>query len=260
MMYIVGATALVYIVDMMDTTGTFLSFLDLYPGGVLRGEVWRLISWVFLPPTASWGIIGVAITLYFYYFVGSSLENVWGPGKFTAYYIFGVLLNIVYSFIVYAITGRYFFINSMYLNLSMFFAFATLFPDNQVLLFFIIPVKMKWLAWVDAGFFALTVVRMIVAGSYLYALVPIVSVLNYLLLCGVPIPRRRRGNTGNIVKFKNLARQAAYERQHAQYRHKCEVCGRTDVSNPELEFRYCSRCEGFRCFCADHIENHTHFK
>jgi len=153
--------------------------------------------------------------------------------------------------------------SATYIYFSMFFAFATLYPDTQVLLFFIIPVKMKWLALVDALFFAYEIISNMAAGHILYGLLPLVALLNYLIFCGgwlfdwlKPARRQQRKNT---VNFKQEVRRIQYEQQTMPYKRKCEVCGRTDTEHPELEFRYCSRCQGYHCFCIDHINAHQHF-
>ena len=141
----------------------------------------------------------------------------------------------------------------------MFFSFATLYPDMQVLLFFFIPVKMKWLAIVDAAFFVLEVISL----RFPLNLLPVVAVLNYLIFCGGwlfdyfrPARAKQRKNT---VNFKNEARRINREQKNRPYTRKCSVCGRTDTDYPDLEFRYCSKCAGYHCFCMDHINNHVHF-
>lgn len=266
MTYIVAVTAIVYVVNMMDTTGTFLSLLYFLPDRVLKGELWRLITWIFIPLNSN--VLWLAVSLYFYYFIGSTLERAWGSGKLTFYYLSGVVLNIVYSLVVYligiAVSGNslslltYIIPSPVYLNLSLFFAFASLFPETRVMLFFFIPVKVKWLAWAGAAFYAYEIIRLLIGGLYFYALVPIVAVLNFLLICGVSFNNSRTARQhASAVNFKRKIHQEE-ARADFEYRHKCTVCGRTDKTNPDLAFRYCSRCEGFKCYCEDHIEDHRH--
>ena len=150
MLYIVFGTLAVWLLGAMDTTGMIESYFAFDAAAVLRGQVWRIITFVFIPQSSG---LWLFLFLYFYYFVGSTLEREWGPGRFTIYYLTGMLMTIIYGFITYFVTGRSYFMTSNYINLSMFFAFATLFPDNVVLLFFIIPIKMKWLAVLDALYF-----------------------------------------------------------------------------------------------------------
>ncbi|NLB29799.1 MAG: rhomboid family intramembrane serine protease, partial [Clostridiales bacterium] len=140
MMYIVGGTALVFVIDMMDTTGTFLPMLMFLPDQVFKGEIWRIVTWVFIPANSN--ILWLAISLYFYYWIGSTLEQSWGAGKLTIYYLSGILLNVVFSLVAYRIGGYYAYVvlSPTYLNLSFFFAFASLYPDTRVMLMFFIPV------------------------------------------------------------------------------------------------------------------------
>ena len=151
------------------------------------------------------------------------------------------------------------FVNAYYIYLSLFFTFATLFPDMRVLLFFFIPIKMKWLALVDAALFLYDVIRI---QPFAFKLLPVVAVLNYLLFCGDwltaflrPGARQRRQNT---VRFRSEVRRMRREQAAQPWTRRCEVCGRTDADFPDLEFRYCSRCAGYHCYCIDHINNHRH--
>jgi hypothetical protein len=262
MLYVVFGSAAVYLIFMMDTTGRFLSYISFDPGLILRGQVWRIITWVFYPVQDQ--ILFVALMLYFYYFIGSTLEREWGTPKFTIYYIIGLLLNIIYGFIVWAITGTAPYLTSSYVNLSMFFTFAVLFPDFRLLLFFFIPVKIKWLALFDAVFFVYNIIMNSVAGYYFDALLPIIAVLNFLVFCGEDLMhylRPYRSKTSKqAINFRKAAKQMRHEEASKPYRHKCAVCGKTDAEYPSMEFRYCSRCNGYHCFCAEHINSHVHFQ
>ena len=102
MLYIVIASAAVYLLSMMDTTGNLSGYLAFSPYYILRGQVWRLVTWVIAVPSVV-GILWTALSLYFYYFIGSTLENHWGTARFSMYYLIGVVLNIIYGFIVYFI-------------------------------------------------------------------------------------------------------------------------------------------------------------
>lgn len=257
MIIVVIGNVLVWLFSMMDTTGTLLGYLTFSPYHILKGQVWRLVTFVLIPEGSS--LISVALSLYFYYFIGSTLERQWGQAKFTLYYISGMLFTIVYSFVLYFAADINCSVTATYINLSMFFSFATLFPETRVLLFFIIPIKIKWLAYVDAAFFVIAVLL----GTFPTNLLPVVAVLNYLLFCGdwlfdyvrpSRVKQRRR-----TVNFKREVSRMNWERENQPYSRRCEVCGRTDTDYPNLEFRYCSRCAGFHCYCMDHINNHTHF-
>ena len=265
MLIIVAGNILVWLISMMDTTNTFRYYLYFDPVLFCRGQVWRILTYAIVPSTN--GLLWLAISLYFYYFIGSALENAWGAGKFTIYYFSGLIITALYSLLVYWIFGVYVSISALYLNLSLFFAFATLWPEQRVLLFFIIPMKMKWLAWIDAGFFILEMVLAFVAGQFWQGLVPIVAMIAYLVFCGQWLfdlirpsnIRQRTQQRARTVQFREAARKIQKEQQAQGYSRRCAVCGRTDADNPGLEFRFCSRCAGYHCFCEDHINNHIHF-
>ena len=144
----------------------------------------------------------------------------------------------------------------------MFFAFATLYPDAQVLLFFFIPVKIKWMAILDACYFAYIIFFCAVGRYWIGVVLPLVALLNFFVFFAPELGRfakREQTRTKQAAHFHNTVRQTQREQQSQGYRHKCAVCGRTDVTNPELQFRYCSKCAGYHCFCSDHIFNHVHF-
>ena len=251
MMYVSIANVAFWLLGMVNPV--LISYLTFDPYLVLHGQVWRIVSFAMIPP--SYGMLAL-IAIYFYYWIGSTLEQYWGTPQFNIYFFTGILLTLLYGFLIYFITGIRIQLTAEYVYLSMFFSFAALFPDMQVLLFFIIPVKMKWLALVDAAFFLYSVFTT----RFPVNLLPIVAVLNFFLFCGGDllrlIPRRPSANT---VNFRREASRIRREQRDNLYKHKCAVCGRTDVTNPELEFRYCSRCAGYHCFCQDHINNHIHF-
>lgn len=230
-----------------------LSYLRFDPYLVLHGQVWRIVSFALYPPST--GMLAF-IAFYFYYWIGSTLEQYWGTPKFNIYFFSGILLTLLYGFLIYFITGIRIQLNAEYVYLSMFFSFAAMFPDMQVLLFFLIPIKMKWLALVDAAFFILSVITT----RFPVNLLPIVAVLNFFVFCGGELLRAvpRRPSAGT-VNFRRASAKIRREQRDRLYTHKCAVCGRTDTDYPALEFRYCSRCAGYHCFCQDHINNHIHF-
>ena len=274
MRYIVFISAAIYIIHMMDRTNTLLPLLGFHPGLIISGQIWRLVTWVFLPLNDN--IIFTALMLYFYYFIGSTLEREWGTSKFTVFYLSGLVLNIIYGLLSWFILrqsmsalldllwfGRVWLVPN-FLNLSMFFAFAALFPDNRVMLFFFIPIKMKWMALINACFFLYSILSDVIAGQYAIAFLPLVAILNFLIICGGDLldyarPIRARSSQ-QTINFRKAAEKARREYDDKHYRHKCSVCGKTDTEYPDMEFRYCSRCSDYHCFCIDHINNHVHFK
>ena len=251
MRYLTIANVVFWVMNMINRP--FLSYMLFNPALIQRGQVWRLVSFLFVPPST--GVLALLV-FYFYYWIGSTLEKQWGTGQFTIYFFTGVVLTVLYGFVIYWITGKAVTLDSSYLYLSMFFSFAALFPDMQVLFMFFIPVKMKYLAIVDAAFFLYAMVTTPFPAN----LVPLVAILNFLIFCGgelrAMLPRRPGKAT---INFKKESARIRREQADKLYTHKCAVCGRTDTDYPELEFRYCSRCAGYHCFCSDHINNHIHF-
>ena len=251
MRYITAANVAIWVLGAINRS--FLGVLTFDPALILHGQIWRLVSFIFYPP--SMGLLAF-LAFWCYYWIGSTLEAQWGTGQFTIYYFSGVILTVLYGFIIYFITGRSVNLGSEYIYLSMFFSFAVLYPDMQVLFMYIIPIKIKYLAIVDAVFFAYSVI----ANSFPVNLLPLVALINFFIFCGgelfASLPRRPSKNT---VNFRQESARIRREQKDKLYTHKCAVCGRTDVDHPELEFRYCSKCQGYHCFCSDHINNHIHF-
>lgn len=251
MLYISIANVAFWILGAVNPV--FMTYLSFDPAMILRGQIWRLVTFMLYPPST--GILAF-IVFYFYYWIGSTLEQYWGTPQFNIYFFSGVLLTIVYGFLMYFITGRSFRLDAQYIYLSMFFSFAALFPNLEVLLFFLIPIKIKYMAYIDAAYFLLGVFT----NSFPANLLPVVAVLNFLIFCGGDLFRRRPKRTSaNTVNFRRESRRIRREESSKLYTHKCAVCGRTDTEFPQLEFRYCSRCAGYHCFCQDHINNHIHF-
>ena len=265
MLYIVLGTAVVYVMSRMYGNAFLYYLLCFDRGAILQGQVWRLITY---PLTYSAGnLLLTAVSLFCYYSLGRAMENIWGTLRFNLYYLSGVVMMDVYCLLF---GGQ---ADVIYLNLSLFLAYATLFPDAHFLLFFIIPVK----AWIFALVDLVFVVIGLVSYPFPYNLFSVVSLANYFLFFGKDVlnvvPMSWRTNASRLFRKKpQTVRKAkiiqfdagSYEASHATpkapYTHKCTVCGRTDVSNPELEFRYCSKCKGYYCYCQDHINNHVHIQ
>lgn len=257
MTYLIVGNLLVYLLSQMDRSGMLTYYLVLIPGRVLHGEVWRLVTFVFVPGT--YNLLSLALELYFYYLIGSTLEHIWGEGKFTFYYLCGMVLSIVYAFLAGLVGDMEFvFVTGEYISLSMFFVFATYWPNNQVRLFFIIPLRVKWLAWFEAAMFVLSMIRG-------WTLLPLVGILNYFLFCGDQLwealcSLKDRGSSAvRRSRFRQKVRTGEQANANLHYLHKCAVCGKTDTEHPELEFRFCSQCVGYHCFCEEHIHSHIHF-
>jgi membrane associated rhomboid family serine protease len=259
---------------------------------ILRGQVWRLFSYIFTMSSSN--ILMTLLLLYCYYSLGSSLERSWGTLRFNLYYFTGIILMDIFAMAfggihvevgegltrtIYSFSDYYASSMMNYLHLSMLICFATTYPDAQFYLFFFIPIK----AWILALIYLLITLFEAISLTvpilfFPHNLFPLVALANYFLFFGKDvlnvIPMSWRVNVRRVFKKKNNSKttvktgtivfpnagsyQATTATVKAPYTHKCTVCGRTDVSNPELEFRYCSRCNGYHCYCEDHISNHTH--
>ena len=263
MLYISLGAGLVYLFTMATQNSVLYYYLMFDRELILQGQVWRLISY---PLTYNAGnLLLTAVSLLCYYSLGRAMENIWGTFRFNLFYLSGIVMMDIYCMIFGGYADVY------YLNLSLFLSYATMFPNAQFLLFFIIPVK----AWIFALLDLVLVLIGLLTDSFPYNLFSVISIANYFLLFGKDvlnvIPMSWRANASRLFKKRPKQQKAkvvpfpnagSYEATTASvkapYTHRCTVSGRTDVSNPELEFRYCSRCQGYHCYCIDHINNHTH--
>ncbi|MGN0979995.1 MAG: rhomboid family intramembrane serine protease [Candidatus Avoscillospira sp.] len=264
MLYVAIGTVVMYVFMMIDPSNVLYYAFCFNRSAILHGQIWRLFTYIFIP-TDSYVFLMV-IMLFFYYQIGRMLESQWGVFRFNLFYFSGVILMDIGALLLNATASV------SYLNLSLILAFATLYPENRVMLFFIIPLKMKYLAWF---YFVITILQ-VVFTSFPYNLFPIFALLNYFLFFGSSIlgilpdfmqPRsgsRKKafGDFGRKKEKPNPNWADGYRSKSGEkpYRHKCTVCGRTDTDYPNLEFRYCSKCNGYYCYCIDHINNHAHIQ
>ena len=249
-LYIVILYAIGVVMNLVSDS-FYLSF-SLNPYMVLHGEIWRLVT--FLVATPSENIIFLIFVLLFYYSIGQSLVQVWGAFRFNMYILVGVLGTIAAAFLAYAVhPSMYIFMDTYYLTLSMFLAYAAIFPDMQVYLYGIIPIRVKWLALIDVLLLAYS----FVLGGFGSRIAIVVSLLNFLLFYFSSRNYRR-------ISPKEIHRKRKYRESVRQgqrdYRHRCSICGRTDKDHPELEFRFCSKCNGNFEYCNEHLFTHTHVK
>ncbi len=352
MYYIIGIYTLGFVINMF-APNVYSTYLALDVPMILKGQVWRIFTYIIQPPSSS--IIFMVFTMYFYYLIGTTLENIWGAFKFNMYYFSGVLLHVIAAFILFFIFGMNFNMTTHYINLALFMAFAVENGDVEVLLFFILPIKIKWLALLDGVIFAVTII-----GGYAYRLIyllspdfymallsngivlhpvfatcALVSMINFIIFYIISKkPRVRTQTQKNYRKAYKTAQKAQKKRQqeeeqrraymNSQYmqkggngqsgsqydgngqnsmpyngnaqnngapyggngqdgalyggaqnggqerrrrayslvggsaKHRCAVCGRTENDGEDLVFRYCSKCEGDREYCQDHLYTHVH--
>jgi membrane associated rhomboid family serine protease len=225
--------------------GALLPKLVLQGDLVWAGEVWRVVTFAFVPPALGPnGIIINLISWMFFYFVGSVMENTWGTARFNAYIFVGALGTVLASLYQTEVVAT-----NTYLYSTVFLAFARLYPDYIINLFFVLPIKAKWLAVMG---WLLIAVELITKGPM--RLVILASIANYLLFF----------SKAHYRDFQQKRRRAAFEAKTAPHGkpvkmvHICGVCGRSSADEPKTQFRYCSQCDGQKCYCPDHIREHEH--
>ena len=261
----------------------FFTYLYLNPYEIIHHfQIWRLLTWLIVPPDSFdfWTLL----MLYFYYSIGTSLERTWGTYRYNVYIFSGILFTAVGAFILYGVSsllgvqslGLWTTVNgyityptmfsTYYVNMSIFLAYAATFPDYEGLLFFILPIKVKFLGIIYG---AMLVYQFIVgygtsSALFYYNLgirfVITASLLNFVVFF---FTSRRKVRRGPIrITRQQAAKQQSFRHEAKKSgsitRHKCAVCGRTDETNPELEFRFCSKCNGNYEYCQDHLFTHTH--
>lgn len=241
-----------------------VGYLTLEPALILRGQVWRLISWVLIPPTDN--LISLVFLVLLYYSLGTALERTWGSFRYNVYIFSGLLFTVLAVFGLYAF---YYFrygvevplsavglIGTNYITMSIFLAFAVIYPDMEVMLYFILPIKMKWMALVYvvlAGYDFINGgigIRVAIGASLLNFVIFFLSTWNYKRFG----PREQ----ARKAKFKKQSRPHMTYTNGAH--HRCAVCGRTELDDPCLEFRFCSKCNGNYEYCQDHLFTHEHVK
>ena len=267
MLYIVLANVIVYILSMFDPSYSLHRILCFNRSLILQGQIWRLLTFVFTGAFQYGSILMVLVSSLCYFSLGRAIENTWGTFRFNLFYFFGILMMDAYAMIFNCIADPY------YLNLSLLLSYSTLYPDAQFLLLFFIPVKAWILALLDLVLIAIGVF----GNVFPLNLFPLVSLANYFLFFGkdvlnvIPLSWRtnfrrlfkkkpKETKKGTIPFYAAGSYQAGTAKPQAPYTHRCTVCGRTDISDPQLEFRYCSRCNGYYCYCEDHINNHEHIQ
>lgn len=264
---LIGGFIVGYIIEIWNAEALELIAMD--PAKIMQGQIYRLITWVIIPP---WGYsILMIITLMFYFSIGRTLEHTWGDFRYTLYILSGILftdIGMMLTYFVMKLLGQadllalyydygLYGATTYYLCMSMFLAYAFLFPDLQVLLYFIIPVKVKWLGYLDIAYLIFTALQCGFMGYYAGMVTVVMSVLNFILFYFL-----EKGKTK--ISHSHKKRRRTYKQQvrrtQIMTRHKCAICGQTEEDNPNLEFRYCSRCKGNYEYCQNHLFTHEHKK
>lgn len=266
MLWLAGIKLAVFLLIQMDTSGMLFSSLLFMPGQILKGQVWRLFSYILLPDSLN--VLFFALSLFFYYIVGRNLEASMGRLRFNLFYLTNLLMLDVFGLIFGTIAEVQYISMALFSDFALLFAYATVCPDNMVMLMFIIPFKMKYLAWLET----LYILYYLFALPFPVNLLAPLSLVSYFLFFGrdslylLPDSLRIKLQRGSWWKNPyvwprpdpNWANKYRSKDGKKPYHHKCTVCGRTDTEYPSLEFRYCSRCKGYYCYCIDHINDHVH--
>lgn len=212
------------------------------PKLVLDGQLWRLITFVLIPPMRTHPIF-IFFALYLFYLMGSALESHWGAFRYNVYLLIAYVSTVVFAFFTpgYAATN-------VFIGGSVFLAFAFLYPDFQLYIMFILPVRIKWLAMLTwAGYFFT-----VIFGGWSGRFMVLASILNFLVFFGADVVRKAKHGR------RQMARQATRYATKDKPQHCCMVCGITEKSQDKPEFRYCNICQPTACYCTEHLERHEH--
>ena len=254
----------------------FLSYLFLNPYEIVyHGQIWRLVTWLIVPPSGF--DFFTLLMLYFYYSLGTTLERTWGTYRYNVYIFSGVLFTILGAFLLFAYTlifkessqtaaqlwvlwggfGTFPYLAAMfstfYVNMSIFLAFASTYPNMQVMLFFMIPIKIKILGII----YGALLVFQFLTGTIADKIIIAASLMNFIVFF---ITGRGKVHMSPKQAKRRQEFRREVKKTTRSTRHKCAICGRTDETNPELQFRFCSKCAGNYEYCEDHIFTHTHVK
>ena len=264
-LYIIG-----FVIDIVSPQ-LYTDYLALDANAILHGQIWRIFTFIIQPPNSSYFFILFA--LYLYYMIGKTLEYMWGAFRFNLYFFSGMLLHVIACLLIYLIFGMNFQMGSFYLNMSLFFVYVALFPDAEFLLFFIIPIKAKWLGIIEGAYFAITIAAgfIVQVGSTLWfsllqagimalpanSISALLSLLNFIIFF--------LGSNRNRFSPKQARRRTIYQKKvhvasQNNTHHRCAICGRTEKDDENLEFRFCSKCKGNYEYCQDHLFTHEHRK
>ncbi len=256
--WLIGAWVLGFIIRY--TMPEVQTLLTLEPRLILQGQVWRIVSWLLIPPSVN--ILFLIFFLSCYYFIGTSIEQAIGTFRYNVYLIGGLLCTLVGAFILYLVyllvagipvTGIGFYFGTEYVTMSLFMAFAVIYPESQFRLYFIIPFKAKWMGIVDAVWMAF----MFVVSNWAGRVAILASVMNFLIFFFST--RNYRRVSPQEIRRKQVYRQQLRQAQGIP-KHRCAICGRTEKDGENLQFRFCSKCEGNYEYCQDHLFTHQHIK
>jgi hypothetical protein len=256
---LIAGQAVLYVASFLPQ-GVSLDRVALDPAKVMQGEVWRVVTFLFTPPP----VRPLFVIFYFmlFHLFGNTLEQQWGTFRYNLFIFIGWIANVLAAFAGSLILAQQLGLggdsrllqmasigaSNTFLYSSLFLAFARLYPDFTLNLFFILPIRIKWLALVQWLGYAYLLVR----GDWMVRMLIIATVLNYLLFFG----QEHWGELRHGHRRRSF--QGKAKRAIAPAKHKCVVCGLSSEESPRTLFRYCTKCSGQRCYCPDHIRDHEH--
>lgn len=234
----------------------YWQYLCLDARAIMRGQIWRIFTFLIYPPalgsTAVTDVFFGVIALFLYYNLGQTLERIWGAFRFNVFFFMGVLGQVIASLVAWLAFGQPLIMTTGFLNFSIFLAFAIYFPDTQFLLFFVLPIKAKWLAVAECAVYLYS----FIFGNLSTRLEIAISLANVIIF--ILLTRNYKKYAPKEIKRKQDFKREVKIMPQGKTRHRCAVCGRTELDGENLEFRYCSKCEGNYEYCQDHLYTHQH--
>lgn len=275
-LYLIIGYVIGYLLNMINPE--MYALLTFNPYMIFRGQIWRIFTWVLtMPETLD---VFTIIMLFLYYSLGQSLEKTWGTYRYNVYLFSGFIYTAVGALILYVVLCAVYggtiptawigsnigaCVSTYYINMSIFLAFAVTYPDMELLLYFIIPIKVKWFGLLYGAFIVVDIFEAFrtarLIGFYMNAIIVTVLIVLSLLNFIIYFFSRNRFNPKQVNRrqqYRQSVKKAAPKQYANGARHKCAVCGRTELDDPNLTFRYCSKCSGNKEYCQEHLFTHTH--
>lgn len=249
MNYIVALYLAGFLIQQMNP-GFYWDYLSLNPVALAHGQIWRIVTFLVYPPSTN--MIGALLMAFLYFSIGNTLERTWGAFRFNVYFFLGVLGHVIGALVGYLLFHQVWYLTAEYLNLSLFLAFAVTYPNLEFLLYFVIPIKAKWLGLV----YALGVIWSFISGNMSTKSAIVLSLINFLIFFFMT-RNYAKVNPKEIKRKRDFHNQVKVKPRGGSH-HKCAICGRTELDGEHLEFRYCSKCEGNYEYCQDHLYTHRH--
>ena len=271
-LYLIIAYVIGYVIQL--TTPELYQFLQFNPYEIFQGQIWRVVTWILVPPE-SLGIFTI-IMLFLYYSLGRELEHTWGSERFTKYIFSGIIFTVIAGLILYVVLtviygtamGSIFgviiggYVSTYYINMSIFLAYAFTYPEQELLLYFIIPIKIKWFGFLYVAYIIYDIISAFRTSMNLGLIVLVLIAASLLNVVIYVILDKKSGSRPSSIKRKAQYNKSIKKAKPNVYangaRHKCAICGRTELDDPTLTFRYCSKCSGNKEYCQEHLFTHEH--